>query len=248
MEFSPAGWVTGSFVVLTLAVVAANLALLRAAAPIERRGAWSVAGAAVAGVWLVLHAGIAASGLLDAPETLPPPLAVYAVLTLATAVAFAVSRFGRALAGLPLAVLVALQAFRAPLEALLHALHDGGDLPVQMTWSGLNFDVVTGLTAIALGLYGVRGRLPHVVVYAWNAMGLALLVTVVSIAVTSAPTPLRLFTEGPAVVLPLKVPYGWIVSVHVWPALAGHLVVFRALTLARSDALSPPTTEASRSA
>lgn len=52
---------------------------------------------------------------------------------------------------------------------------------------------------------------------------------VTAIAITSAPTPLRRFTEGPPVVLPFHVPFNWIVNVHVWTALVGHLVIGRAL-------------------
>ena len=148
-------------------------------------------------------------------------------------VAVAFSPVGRALAGLPLGLLVVSQAFRLPLEIWLHALHDAGSLPVQMTWSGLNFDVATGASALALGLAALRWRLPRGVVLAWNVAGLGLLVTVVAIAVLSAPTPLRRFMDGPAVLLPYNAPYNLIISVHVWTALVGHLIVFRALARRR---------------
>ena len=59
----------------------------------------------------------------------------------------------------------AVQAFRLPLEMILHGLYDSGDLPVQMTWSGLNFDVVTGATAALLGLVGLRRPLS---VFVWT--------------------------------------------------------------------------------
>lgn len=42
----------------------------------------------------------------------------------------------------------------------------------------------------------------------------------------------------PPVVLPLHVPFNWIVSVHVWTGLLGHLVIFRALWRRRAAARS----------
>ena len=98
-----------------------------------------------------------------------------------------------------------------------------------MTWSGNNFDVVTGASAAILGLLAVRGPLPRWLVALWNVMGIALLVTVVAIAVMSTPTVLRRFWNEPAVLLPYEAPLNWIVGVHVWTAWVGHLVVFRAL-------------------
>jgi hypothetical protein len=170
---------------------------------------------------------------------MPPPLMFYLMPTMLVGIAVAFSPLGRRLAALPLGLLVGLQAFRLPLEMILHGLHDSGNLPIQMTWSGLNFDVVTGATAALLGILALRRPLPSSLVWAWNAMGSALLLTVVGIAITSAPTPLRQFTEGPPVLLPFHVPFNWIVGVHVWTALVGHLVIFRALVTRRRAAPSP---------
>lgn len=228
MAFDPPSSLTMAFVALTLGVVAADVWLVRRAAPAEATRRWTTRALALAAGWLALHAGVAASGVL-AGQSMPPPLMIYVALTLLLAIALAASPVGRRLAALPLGLLVGLHAFRLPLELILHALYRGGDLPVQMTWSGLNFDVITGVTALLLGLWALRRPLPTGVVWAFNALGTALLVAVAAIAATSAPTPLRQFTEGPPVVLPLVVPYNWIVNVHVWTALVGHLVLWRAL-------------------
>ncbi|NJK32274.1 MAG: hypothetical protein HC927_07620 [Deltaproteobacteria bacterium] len=70
------------------------------------------------------------------------------------------SRFGRTLAeGLPLWFLVGYQAFRVAVEVMLHRAYEQGVIGVQMTWSGLNFDVVTGLSAALIGVWlWRRGR------------------------------------------------------------------------------------------
>ncbi|MFN3201988.1 MAG: hypothetical protein ACE366_26520 [Bradymonadia bacterium] len=216
------------FVVLTLVVALADVAVLTRAAPKEKKRKWFTLGAIVTCLWLALHAGIAESGVLEGTE-MPPPVMLYLMANMAIGLVVVRSALGRRLASVPLAILVGLQTFRLPLEWLLHSLYGAGALPVQMTWSGYNFDVVTGATAPIVALALWKQAAPRWVVWAWNIMGFALLLTVVTLAVLSVPLPMRQFTEGPPVVLPFHAPFNWIVNVHVWTALVGHLVIFRAL-------------------
>ena len=208
--------------------------LVRLSATPARRTAWTWRAALVVGLWLAGHAALAASGLLSL-ETVPPPALAYLAITLGLGAWVAASAVGKRLATLPMAALVGLMAFRVPLELILHALYDAGLVPVQMTWSGLNFDVVTGLSAALLALFLWRRPVSDAVVTAWNVAGSALLVTVVAIAVLSAPLPIRQFHEGPPLVLVFHAPYNWIVNVHVLTALVGHLVIFRKLAWQRRD-------------
>lgn len=237
MDFDPPTTVVVAFTALTAVVVAAWIALIRRAAPPSHARRWVIRAIALAAIWLALHTTIALSGIIEG-NRMPPPGLLYVGPTMLIGIALAFSRIGARLATLPLGLLVGLQAFRLPLEAILHALYESGDLPVQMTWSGLNFDVVTGATAAVLGLVALRRELPLWLVALWNVGGLVLLAIVMAIAITSLPTPLRQFTEGPPVVLPFVVPFNWIVSVHVWTALVGHLILFRAL-LARRRGAAP---------
>ena len=48
----------------------------------------------------------------------------------------------------PLWILVAVQGFRLPLELAMHRLYERGIMPEQMSYSGRNFDIVTGATAL----------------------------------------------------------------------------------------------------
>ena len=235
MLFAPPASLTTAFVALTLAVAFADLWLLRRAAPAGRERAWTTRGAVGIALWMAAHAALARSGVLEGG--VPPRVLFYLPVTLITAVALGLSPVGRRLATLPLGLLVGLMAFRLPLEVILHGLFESGDLPIQMTWSGYNLDVLTGASALGLGLLASRRPLPPALVFAWNLMGSALLVIVVAIAVTSAPTPLRRFMAGPPVVLPFHAPFNWIVNVHVFTALVGHIVVFRALAARRA---APP--------
>lgn len=217
---------------LLVAIVASVFALLLLAARrIAAHGArapWGIAALVLMG-WIVVPAVLARAHLLDRYVPLPaPPLVMVGVIVAATLI-LALSGFGaRIAASVPLAALVGFQAFRLPLEIVLHRIYMEGALPVQMTWSGRNFDVVTGIFAIvvAVGVWkGIAGRR---VLMVWNVLGLALLVNVVAIAVLSTPT-FRRFTEGPPVLVPSTFPWVWVATFLVPAALFGHVVVFRAL-------------------
>lgn len=227
-EFSPPQGLTFAFAALTLVVVALDVFFVRLAAPAEKRTRWTLAACGVAGAWLLAHGFIAKSGVLFQPNR-PQVMGIYLGGNIIVAVLVARSSLGARLSSLPLAALVLLQAFRLPLEVLLHLLHEAGELPVQMTWSGRNLDVITGLSASAVGLVGLWRGVPARVALAFNLLGFGLLINVVVIAVLSAPLPFRQFMNDPPVVLVFHAPYNWIVNVHVWTAMVGHLLIFRAL-------------------
>lgn len=73
--------------------------------------------------WLVAIAAIGASGVLNRWDARPPPLMIMFIVVLAATVTAGFSRIGRKLGeGLPLAALIGFQAFRLPLELVMHAV------------------------------------------------------------------------------------------------------------------------------
>jgi len=44
-------------------------------------------------------------------------------------------------------------------------------MPAQMSYTGWNFDILTGLTAAALAVWLHYGRPPRAVVWGWNVLG-----------------------------------------------------------------------------
>jgi hypothetical protein len=223
-----------AFVALVFAVALAFPAAVRAAS--RRAGATAervrfrghVAAAGIA-AWLAATAVLAASGLV-ARTMLPPPLLVLLVASLAASTALALSPLGALLArNLPLAALIGYQAFRIPVELLLHRGYVEGFVPPQMTCVGWNFDVLTGISAIGVAWAVHRGRLGRRGVVVWNVAGLLLLANVVTIALLSAPSPMRTFANSPSNAWVRHAPWVWLPTVLVQAALLGHLLVFRAL-------------------
>src|SRR5688572_32098367 len=130
----------------------------------------------------------ATSGILRQWDATPPPFALLVLGIVALSVLIAWGPYGRLLAqGLPLWVLVGIQGFRLPLELAMHAMYDRGIMPVQMSYSGRNFDIVTGITALVVAAALRWGLAPRWLAGAWNVLGLALLLNIVTIAIISTP-------------------------------------------------------------
>jgi len=146
-----------------------------------------------------------------------------------SAVLIVVSPIGTGIAKtIPLWMLVGVQAFRLLLELAMHAMAERGIMPPQMTYTGRNFDIVTGTTAILVAALLLAGSAGRRLVLAWNILGLALLVNVVVIAILSTPI-FRLFGDDHLNVFVTYTPFVWLPAVMVLAALAGHLLIFRAL-------------------
>lgn len=241
-----------AFAVLAVVVAAALPLLVRQAematgdASAATKRAGRVAGAAA--LWMAITFAAAATGRLSF-TTLPPTMGIPIVVSLALALRVGLSGTGgRLAAGVPLATLVAVQGFRLPLELLLHRAYAEGLMPVQMSYSGRNFDIVTGITALLLAaaLWAAPQRVSPRVVMLWNVLGFALLLNVLTIAILSAPTPLRVFMNQPSNVWVTRAPFVWLPAVLVPAALAGHVVIFRRLRLEIRRPSRPVAADAER--
>jgi hypothetical protein len=198
------------------------------ASPATARRAGAII-AAVTAIWMMVTWIAAASGALQRWDRMPPPFALLLVGVIAVSLTLAFSRAGLALATYtPLWALVAVQAFRLPLELAMHALTERGIMPPQMTYTGRNFDIVTGATAIVVAALVARGIGGRRLVAAWNVLGFALLINIIVVAVLSTPA-FAYFGPDRLNTFVTYVPFVWLPAVMVSAALAGHLIIARAL-------------------
>jgi hypothetical protein len=180
-------------------------------------------------LWVAVVSGAAFAGWLLPRGGPPLPFVLMLLSILALGVAIARSRIGDRLArGAPLAMLVGFQAFRLPLELAMHRAYTEGLMPVQMSYSGRNFDIVTGITALVLAAAMTVARVPRSVVMAWNVLGLILLANILGVAMLSTPM-FAYFGPDRLNVWVMWMPYTLLPAVMVLAAWAGHLIVFRAL-------------------
>ena len=222
---------------LFLSIVAAVAAAGIAAAWYAwgRRARAALVAALAIGVWLAVSYAVAASGALQDFSALPPPFLLFFVLCTGATTALAFSRVGtRLIEATPTAGLIGYQGFRIAVEGFLARLYHEGVIPVQMTYEGHNFDIVTGVTALALALYCARtSSFPRRLVLAWSVLGLLLLVNIVGTAILAAPTPLRVFHYDPPNTFVAFAPFVWLPTFLVQAAWLGHLLAFRLVVKAR---------------
>jgi hypothetical protein len=173
-------------------------------------------------VWLSAILFVVQSGWLFGGQR---RLLLFGLVINAVSLGVGLSPIGRWLSLLPLPALVAFQAFRLPLELLLHSWVAQGVIPFTMTWSGRNWDILTGLLALIAAPFCRRNIIP-----AWvaNVVGLVLLANVIRVVVLSSPVSFGWPVE-PKLQLIYHVPYALIVPVCVGGALLGHIVLTRAL-------------------
>lgn len=217
----------GTEAIFLLTVLAVAAALVGAA---EQRTGALVAAAA----WLGFSALLAGSGWLANFAAMPPHFFAFMLPTFVATLALGFSRVGTGMSErLGFGALIGFQVFRVPVEWVLFALHRDGVVPVQMSFEGWNFDVLTGLSAPLVAGLAVRGRIGRRGLLAWNWAGLALLANIVTIAVLSTPTPLRVFWNEPANTFVAGWPWIWLPGFLVPAALLGHLVALRKLARVR---------------
>jgi hypothetical protein len=226
--------VTAGFVLLPLLVAAGFILAcewagrrLGEAVAVRRRRTGRVGTAVLA--WLVMTALVAASGVLRRFDATPPPFAGLVLAIAVAGIAVPCSPLGTLLVrGVPLWALVGFQVFRFPLELVMHRAYVEGIMPVQMSYSGLNYDILTGITAGVLGFWLHRRRVPRWIVTSWNLLGFALLVNVVTIAIVSTPV-FRWFGNERLNVFVTYPLFVWLPAVLVPAALMGHILVWRRL-------------------
>lgn len=189
-----------------------------------KRGAELIPALAIA-AWFAVVFALERAGVLVKLEEMPPKIPLLALG--AIGLGLAISRVGvvkQALEAMPACWPVALQTFRAPLELALYWLFVAGLMPEQMTFAGRNFDVLVGVTAPVMAFLMTTQRAPRWLQWAWQLGSVALLVNVVSIAITSAPGPLHLDWVGAPLTIVAQWPYALLPAFLVPVAALGHVL------------------------
>ncbi len=182
--------------------------------------AWFTQRRALAAAWLVLTGALSLSGVFE--SFTPPllPLLLFPALFAVTTLAWRSSWHQHSLR-----LLVGFQAFRIVVELLIHRAVTEGVAPPQFTWTGLNWDVASGV--LALLLLPFADRLPRYALHLFNAIGWGLLLNVMVVAVLSMPTPLQQL--HPDNIWIGFFPFTWLPLILVVAAWTGHVVLLKKL-------------------
>lgn len=220
----------GFLALIPLTIAAALVGVSRSAR--DHPGSWSTKKVALMlAVWMAITAALALTGLTGRWDLRPPPAMALIFGAFIITILLARGRFGEQVAlGVPLASLIAFQSFRFPLELLLHRAYTDGLMPVQMSFEGQNFDIISGLGGIVIGGFflATKKDVPRGLAWAFNLVGLVLLLNIVGVAITSTP-PFALFGPDHLNVWIEVFPFIWLPAVFVMFALFGHIALTRRL-------------------
>lgn len=123
-----------------------------------------------------------------------------------------------------------LHTVRVPVEICLLLLFNAGLVPKLMTFEGINFDIISGLSAPLVVYYGYRRKTwSKNILLTWNIICLALLFNIAYHGILSVPTPFQRFGfEQPNIGL-TYFPYVLLPGLIVPAVLFAHLVSIRQL-------------------
>jgi len=182
--------------------------------------------------WAVIVSALSISGIMGKFEIFPFNIGPLLVLPLIAAIMFTFSRALReVLPHIHPARIIRLQVFRVFVEILLWLLFIDNLLPIQMTFEGQNFDVLSGLTAPVIAFLAFRNKLPNRVLIIWNFVCLYALINIVTVAVLSMPTPFRYFMNEPSNTIVAQFPISWLPTFLVPLAYTLSFISIRQLTL-----------------
>lgn len=228
--------VTAGIPAISLAVMLAiGYGVWQAAAPTERARMTGLFALGTA-TWILFTFALAGTGLLARFDARPPPFLLLAVPTLGLPVWLGLSGVGSRLSRLPIAWIVGLSTFRLPLELVMHRAAVEGTMPNQMTFTGLNFDILSGASALVVALLAWRGAAPRWLLLAWNTLGSVLLLAIVVIAIASMPV-FHAFGGGPERLNTwvAYAPFQLLPAALVTAAILDHVVMWRRLLQAHPN-------------
>ena len=184
--------------------------------------------------WTLLIGGIAATGFFKEVTATPPrfllvllggvALSGYLIATIRTARVNANS-------------LLLVHAARVAVEMVLYQLGLNGELPMSMTFEGCNYDLLVGLSALALYFYGwVSGKKPdRRLLILWNGYGILSLTLIVTIAILSAPLPIQQLAFDRPNVAVLRFPFVLLPAYLVPLVFASHILALKTLRTSAQD-------------
>lgn len=150
--------------------------------------------------WLIYSSVAAFNGtLLDFSST-PPKIFIIVIPAALIVIYLSIStNINRLLTFIPAEWPVYVQSFRILMELGLWLLYIRNIIPVQMTFEGLNYDILIGLSALLVGYYSLATeKWPRIISVLWNFAGLLLVTNIFIVSFLSTPSPLRQFFNEPA--------------------------------------------------
>ncbi|MBK7935390.1 MAG: hypothetical protein IPK01_18340 [Acidobacteria bacterium] len=189
------------------------------------------------GFWLLFTAILARGGFYEFTGSFPPRVVLFGVLP-ANLFILSLFLFARLsfIENLPLRTLTFLHIVRIPVEIVLLWLFQTKYIPQVMTFDGINFDIISGITAPIVCLIAFRkGSINRPLLIVWNICALVLLAIIVITAVLAFPSQMQQIAFDQPNRAIMFFPLIWLPTVIVPIVLFSHLASLWKLILRRDN-------------
>ena len=184
-------------------------------------------------LWVLLQAVLSYIGFYTQFSALPPRLILTGVgpAVIAVLVFLIIPSLRNIINGFRLEDLILLSVVRIPVEIMLHQLFTAGLVPEDMTYTGLNWDIFSGITAPAMMWVAKKNfTWSRSVLIVWHVLTLGLLINIVSIAILSAPFPFQQINFDQPNIAVFSFPFvflpTFIVPMVLWATLTGLVKIY----------------------
>jgi hypothetical protein len=124
-------------------------------------------------------------------------------------------------------MLLAIHILRIPVELILYQLYLQDKIPKLMTYTGWNFDILIGVSALVILVYLLltQRKLKKGLIIIWNIIGIVFLLIIISLGILSSPLPIQQFAfEQPNIAI-LEFPYCFLPTCVVPIVLIAHILL-----------------------
>ncbi|GHB27954.1 hypothetical protein [Mongoliitalea lutea] len=180
-------------------------------------------------IWLILISSLSLTGFFQNTNTIPPRFLIVLIGNI-TFIAFLYTKLKTVDLEYRYAMLV--QALRVPVEITLYFLFLQKQVPEIMTFNGLNFDIIIGISALIFFILSqlFKVNLGKKTLMVWNIIGLLFLMNIVVIAILSAPLPIQQLSFQQPNIAVLSFPYILLPSFIVPIVILTHIISIKQLT------------------
>ena len=168
-------------------------------------------------------------GFFERFDTFPPRILLILAPMVLFLIFLSVSPTGRVPAQhFPLTFLIGFQVFRIPVEIFLYRAYTEGQLPIEMTFAGRNYEIFIGSSAplVAMLTHYYPHRFGSLLLF-WNVLGMVILSVVVFHGLGAAPTPIQFLHLNPDNRVIGYFPYVYLPSILVFTAFTLHILAIR---------------------
>jgi len=113
------------------------------------------------------------------------------------------------------------------MEIILYTLAKNGVIHERLTFAGSNFDILAGISALAVGWMVQKNKIGKGWLITWNIACILLLMNIVLMAVLSTPYPFSIFKDEPVNFVVFYYPFIWLPGFVAPFALALHIFTLR---------------------